>query len=210
MMNVEECIVDYLLGNLSEEDKTLFESELVHNENLRNEVELQRLLMIEIQAVNAVRDAEVACKEQRQKTNRPKVVLSTFKRIASIAACVIICIGGYNIWLRQYTVNVGQELYVVSRSSDDVTYFIENKQYDRALGVLEQEISELDKIMEKVNSQVLFERREDLMIEKANVYLLKGDRALALKTLRGITNPKASEMIERLYWYSPISNLFTK
>ena len=106
--------------------------------------------------------------------------------------------------------NVGQELYVVSRSSDDVTYFIENKQYDRALGVLEQEISELDKIMEKVNSQVLFERREDLMIEKANVYLLKGDRALALKTLRGITNPKASEMIERLYWYSPISNLFTK
>lgn len=216
-MKISEHIEDYLLGTLSEEEKRAFEAELADNEELHKEVELHRILITEVQAFNAVQDAEAAYIEQQKNknegaTHRAKetswIITWNFKRIASIAACLLIVIGGYSVWLQQYTIGVGRDAY--SRGSSDVATLIDNEQYDAALEALNQDLAMVDEIMSKIDNQALREQRERLLLEKANVYLIQGERTQAKNILEELTSPKAHELLDKLHWYSPITNLFEK
>lgn len=207
-MKTSEHIEDYLLGTLSEEEKRAFEAELADNEELHKEVELHRILITEVQAFNAVQDAEAAYIEQQKKKTVPKVITWNFKRIVSIAACLLIVIGGYSVWLQQYTIGVGRDAY--SRGSSDVATLIDNEQYDAALEALNQDLAMVDEIMSKIDNQALREQRERLLLEKANVYLIQGERTQAKNILEDLTSPKAHELLDKLHWYSPITNLFEK
>lgn len=209
-MKTAEHIEDYLLGTLSEEEKRAFEAELADNEELHKEVELHRILITEVQAFNAVQDAEAAYIEQQKKKTVPKVITWNLMRIASIAACLLIVIGGYSVWLQQYTIGVGQDAYSLSRGSSDVATLIDNKQYDTALDALNQDLAKVDEIMSKIDNQALREQRERLLLEKANVYLIQGERTQAKNILEELTSPKAHELLDKLHWYSPITNLFEK
>ena len=113
---MNDIIEDYLLGNLSAEEKQTFEKELAINADLQKEVELHRILITEVQAFNAVQDAEAAYRAEQEQNSSAKVIVWNFKRIASIAACLLIVIGGYNVWLHQYTIGVGEDAYSVSCS----------------------------------------------------------------------------------------------
>jgi hypothetical protein len=115
-MKTLEHIEDYLLGNLSAEEQKAFEAKLANDKELQEQVELQRILITEVQAFNAVQAAETAyLKEQQElietkQEPSPKIITWNFKRIASIAACLFICIGGYNLWLQQYTLGIGEDM----------------------------------------------------------------------------------------------------
>lgn len=217
-MKTSEHIDDYLLGNLSAKEIQAFEKELANNADLQKEVELHRILITEVQAFNAVQDAEAAYIEQQRKKEAaehiseptPKVITWNFKRIASIAACLLIVIGGYNVWLQQYTIGVAQDTYTPSHSSSDVPTLIENRQYDAALETLDQDLAMIDEIMSKIDNQALRERRERLLLEKATIYLIQGERTQAKEILEGLSSPKAQELLNKLHWYSPITNLFKK
>jgi anti-sigma factor RsiW len=215
-MNMNDIIEDYLLGNLSAEEKQTFEKELAINADLQKEVELHRILITEVQAFNAVQAAEAAyLKEQQEPIGTkqdpsPKVITWNFKRIASIAACFLIVMGGYNVWLHQYTISVGQDTYSPSHSSSNVPTLIENEQYDAALEALNQDLAMVDEIMSKIDNHALRELRERLLLEKANVYLMQGERTQAKDILEDLYSPKAHELLDKLHWYSPVTNLFKK
>ena len=215
-MKTLEHIEDYLLGNLSAEEQKAFEAKLANDKELQEQVELQRILITEVQAFNAVQAAEAAyLKEQQEPIGTkqdpsPKVITWNFKRIASIAACFLIVMGGYNVWLHQYTISVGQDTYSPSHSSSNVPTLIENEQYDAALEALNQDLAMVDEIMSKIDNHALRELRERLLLEKANVYLMQGERTQAKEILEGLSSPKAQELLDKLHWYSPVTNLFEK
>ena len=217
-MKTLEHIEDYLLGNLSAEEQKAFEAELANDKELQKQVELQRILITEVQAFNAVQAAETAyLKEQQEliKTKQepsPKIITWNFKRIASIAACLLICIGGYNVWLQQYTIGIGEDMYQMysktparSRGEAEVTVFIKEGAYDAALEALNKELQEYDAVYLHNNPETL-EVREFLLFRKANVYLLMGKRNQAKKILKELTIPQTQNLIDRLHWYSPIIN----
>ena len=203
-MNMNDIIEDYLLGNLSAEEKQTFEKELAINADLQKEVELHRILITEVQAFNAVQDAEAAYRAEQEQNSSAKVIVWNFKRIASIAACLLIVIGGYNVWLHQYTIGVGEDAYSVIRGSGEVVTLMESKQCDAALQALDQNLAMNDDI----------ELHEYLLLEKAVIYLLQGERIQAKNILEGLTTPQASEeahkLLDKLHWYSPITNFFNK
>lgn len=209
-MNMNDIIEDYLLGNLSAEEKQTFEKELASNADLQKEVELHRILITEVQAFNAVQDAEAAYRAEQEQKSSAKIIVWNFKRIASIAACLLICIGGYNVWLQQYTIGVGEDAYSVSRGSSEVATLMESKQCDAALQALNQDLAMVDEIMGKIDNQVLRKQREDLLLEKAYIYLLMGERTKAKEILEDLSSPKAHELLDKLHWYSPITNLIKK
>ena len=217
-MNMNDIIEDYLLGNLSAEEKLTFDKELAINADLQKEVELHRILITEVQAFNAVQDAEAAYIEQQRKKEAaeriseptPKVIIWNFKRIASIAACLLIVIGGYNVWLQQYTIGIGENMYTSSRGGSDIAALIENKQYDEAFDQLDINLAMVNEIMNKIDNQVLREQRERLLFEKASIYLMQGERTQAKEILEDLSSPKAHELLDQLHWYSPIINLFEK
>ena len=209
-MNMNDIIEDYLLGNLSAEEKLTFEKELAINAGLQKEVELHRILITEVQAFNAVQDAETAYRAEQEQKSSAKVIVWNFKRIASIAACLLICIGGYNVWLQQYTIGVGEDAYSVSRGSSEVATLMESKQCDAALQALNQDLAMVDEIMGKIDNQVLREQRERLLLEKASIYLMLGKRTQAKEILEDLSSPKAHELLDKLHWYSPITNMFEK
>ena len=209
-MNMNDIIEDYLLGNLSAEEKLTFEKELAINADLQKEVELHRILITEVQAFNAVQDAEAAYRAEQEQKSSAKVIVWNFKRIASIAACLLICIGGYNVWLQQYTIGVGEDAYSVSRGSSEVATLMESKQCDAALQALNQDLAMVDEIMGKIDNQVLREQRERLLLEKASIYLMLGKRTQAKEILEDLSSPKAHELLDKLHWYSPITNMFEK
>lgn len=215
-MKTLEHIEDYLLGNLSAEEQKAFEEKLANDKELQEQVELQRILITEVQAFNAVQAAETAyLKEQQElietkQEPSPKIITWNFKRIASIAACLLICIGGYNVWLQQYTIGIGENMYTSSRGGSDIAALIENKQYDEALNQLNQSLAMVDEIMSKIDNQALRKQREDLLLDKAKTYLLQGKRTQAKEILEDLSSPKAHELLDQLHWYSPIINLFEK
>lgn len=209
-MNMNDIIEDYLLGNLSAEEKQTFEKEVASNADLQKEVELHRILITEVQAFNAVQDAEAAYRAEQEQKSSAKIIVWNFKRIASIAACLLICIGGYNVWLHQYTISVGKDTYSPSHSSSNVPTLIQNEQYDAALEALNQDLAMVDEIMSKIDNHALRELRERLLLEKANVYLMQGERTQAKEILEGLSSPKAQELLDKLHWYSPVTNLFKK
>ena len=215
-MKTLEHIEDYLLGNLSAEEQKAFEAKLTNDKELQEQVELHRILITEVQAFNAVQAAEAAyLKEQQEPIGTkqdpsPKVITWNFKRIASIAACFLIVMGGYNVWLHQYTISVGQDTYSPSHSSSNVPTLIENEQYDAALEALNQDLAMVDEIMSKIDNHALRELRERLLLEKANVYLMQGERTQAKDILEDLYSPKAHELLDKLHWYSPVTNLFKK
>ena len=209
-MNMNDIIEDYLLGNLSAEEKQTFEKELAINADLQKEVELHRILITEVQAFNAVQDAEAAYRAEQEQKSSAKVFVWNFKRIASIAACLLICISGYNVWLQQYTIGVGEDAYSVSRGSSEVATLMESKQCDAALQALNQDLAMVDEIMGKIDNQVLREQRERLLLEKASIYLMLGKRTQAKEILEDLSSPKAHELLDKLHWYSPITNMFEK
>ena len=209
-MKTSEHIEDYLLGNLSSEKKQTFEKELASNADFQKEVELHRILITEVQAFNAVQDAEAAYRAEQEQKSSAKIITWNFKRIASIAACLLIVIGGYNVWLHQYTINIGQDIYSLSRGAGETAILIESEQYDEALELLNQDLAMVDEIMSKIDNQVLREQREDLLLEKANIYLLMGKRTQAKEILENLSSPKAHELSDMLHWYSPITNIFDK
>lgn len=215
-MKTLEHIEDYLLGNLSTEEQKAFEAKLANDKELQEQVELQRILITEVQAFNAVQAAETAyLKEQQElietkQEPSPKIITWNFKRIASIAACLLICIGGYNVCLQQYTIGIGENMYTSSRGGSDIAALIENKQYDEALNQLNQSLAMVDEIMSKIDNQALRKQREDLLLDKAKTYLLQGERTQAKEILEDLSSPKAHELLDQLHWYSPIINLFEK
>ena len=215
-MKTLEHIEDYLLGNLSAEEQKAFEAKLANDKELQKQVELQRILITEVQALNAVQAAEAAYLEEQQAPIETKqepsanVITWNFKRIASIAACLLICIGGYNVWLQQYTIGLGENMYTSSRGGSDVAALIENKQYDEALNQLNQSLAMVDEIMSKIDNQALRKQREDLLLDKAKIYLLQGKRTQAKDILEDLSSPKAHELLDQLHWYSPITNMFEK
>lgn len=215
-MKTLEHIEDYLLGNLSAEEQKTFEAKLANDKELQEQVELQRILITEVQAFNAVQAAEAAyLKEQQElieteQEPSPKIITWNFKRIASIAACLLICIGGYNVWLQQYTIGIGENMYTSSRGGSDIAALIENKQYDEALNQLNQSLAMVDEIMSKIDNQALRKQREDLLLDKAKTYLLQGERTQAKEILEDLSSPKAHELLDQLHWYSPIINLLEK
>ena len=215
-MKTLEHIEDYLLGNLSAEEQKAFEAKLANDKELQEQVELHRILITEVQAFNAVQAAEAAyLKEQQEPIGTkqdpsPKVITWNFKRIASIAACLLICIGGYNVWLQQYTIGIGENMYTSSRGGSDIAALIENKQYDEALDQLDINLAMVNEIMNKIDNQVLREQRERLLFEKASIYLMQGERTQAKEILEALSSPKAHELLDQLHWYSPIINLFEK
>lgn len=215
-MKTLEHIEDYLLGNLSAEEQKAFEAKLANDKELQEQVELHRILITEVQAFNAVQAAEAAyLKEQQEPIGTkqepsPKIITWNFKRIASIAACLLICIGGYNVWLQQYTIGVGENMYTSSRGGSDIAALIENKQYDEALEQLNLNLAMVDEIMNKIDNQVLREQRERLLFEKASIYLMQGERTQAKEILEDLSSLKAHELLNQLHWYSPIINLFEK
>lgn len=215
-MKTLEHIEDYLLGNLSAEEQKAFEAKLANDKELQEQVELQRILITEVQAFNAVQAAEAAYLEEQQapietkQEPSPKIITWNFKRIASIAACLLICIGGYNVWLQQYTIGIGENMYTSSRGGSDIAALIENKQYDEALDQLDLNLAMVDEIMNKIDNQVLREQRERLLLEKASIYLMQGERTQAKEILEDLSSPKAHELLDKLHWYSPITNLFKK
>lgn len=215
-MKTLEHIEDYLLGNLSAEEQKAFEAKLTNDKELQKQVELQRILITEVQAFNAVQAAETAyLKEQQElietkQEPSPKIITWNFKRIASIAACLLICIGGYNVWLQQYTIGIGENMYTSSRGGSDIAALIENKQYDEALNQLNQSLAMVNEIMNKIDNQVLREQRERLLFEKASIYLMQGERTQAKEILEDLSSPKAYELLDQLHWYSPITNIFEK
>lgn len=215
-MKTLEHIEDYLLGNLSAEEQKAFEAKLANDKELQEQVELQRILITEVQAFNAVQAAEAAYLEEQQAPIETKqepsanVITWNFKRIASIAACLLICIGGYNVWLQQYTIGIGENMYTSSRGGSDIAALIENKQYDEALDQLDINLAMVDEIMSKIDNQALRKQREDLLLDKAKTYLLQGERTQAKEILEDLSSPKAHELLDQLHWYSPIINLFEK
>ena len=215
-MKTLEHIEDYILGNLSAEEQKAFEEKLANDKELQEQVELQRILITEVQAFNAVQAAEAAYLEEQQAPIETKqepsanVITWNFKRIASIAACLLICIGGYNVWLQQYTIGIGENMYTSSRGGSDIAALIENKQYDEALDQLDLNLAMVDEIMNKIDNQVLREQRERLLLEKASIYLMQGERTQAKEILEDLSSPKAHELLDQLHWYSPITNLFEK
>lgn len=148
--------------------------------------------------------------EVEEKKPSPKVITWNFKRIASIAACLLIVMGGYNVWLQQYTIGIGEAMYTSSRGGSDIAALIENKQYDKALDQLNQDLAMVDEIMSKIDNQALREQRERLLLDKAKIHLLQGERSQAKEILEGLSSPKAQELLNKLHWYSPITNLFKK
>ena len=209
-MKTLEHIEDYLLGNLSAEEQKAFEAKLANDKELQEQVELQRILITEVQAFNAVQAAEAAYRAEQEQKSSAKVIVWNFKRIASIAACLLIVIGGYNVWLHQYTIGVGKDAYSVSRGSSEVAALMESKQCDAALQALNQDLAMVDEIMGKIDNQVLREQRESLLLEKASIYLMLGKRTQAKEILEDLSSPKAHELLDKLHWYSPITNLFKK
>lgn len=215
-MKTLEHIEDYLLGNLSAEEQKAFEAKLANDKELQEQVELQRILITEVQAFNAVQAAETAYLKEQQAPIETKqepsanVITWNFKHIASIAACLLICIGGYNVWLQQYTIGIGENMYTSSRGGSDIAALIENKQYDEALDQLDLNLAMVDEIMNKIDNQVLREQRERLLLEKASIYLMQGERTQAKEILEDLSSPKAHELLDQLHWYSPIINLFEK
>lgn len=213
-MKTLEHIEDYLLGNLSAEEQKAFEAKLANDKELQEQVELHRILITEVQAFNAVQAAEAAyLKEQQEPIGTkqdpsPKVITWNFKRIASIAACLLICIGGYNVWLQQYTLGIGEDMPF--RGGNNIAVLIENKQYDKALDQLNQDLAMVDEIMSKIDNQALREQREHLLLDKAKIHLLQGERTQAKEILEDLSSPKAHELLDKLHWYSPITNLFKK
>lgn len=239
-MKTLEHIEDYLLGNLSAEEQKAFEEKLANDKELQKQVELQRILITEVQALNAVQAAEAAYLEEQQeeikirasiispnqkesfeenvaaffveeveeKKPSSKVITWNFKRIASMAACLLICIGGYNLWLQQYTIGIGED--IPFRGGNNIAVLIENKQYDKALDQLNQDLAMVDEIMSKIDNQALREQRERLLLDKAKTYLLQGERTQAKEILEDLSSPKAHELLDQLHWYSPIINLFDK
>ena len=210
-MKTLEHIEDYLLGNLSAEEQKAFEAKLANDKELQKQVELQRILITEIQAFNAVQAAETAyLKEQQElietkQEPSPKIITWNFKRIASIAACLLICIGGYNVWLQQYTIGVGEEM--TFRGGNNIAVLVENKQYDEALEDLNLEIAKFDKYLQNTDNSKLRESREELLFDKAKILLMQGKRSQAKQILKGL---KAYEELDKLHWYSPITNIFEK
>ena len=206
-MKTLEHIEDYLLGNLSAEEQKAFEAKLANDKELQKQVELQRILITEVQALNAVQAAEAAYLEEQQKTTVPtaKIVVWNFKRIASIAACLLICLGGYNVWLQQYTIGVGEEM--TFRGGNNIAVLVENKQYDEALEDLNLEIAKFDKYLQNTDNSKLRESREELLFDKAKILLMQGKRSQAKQILKGL---KAHEELDKLHWYSPITNIFEK
>lgn len=215
-MKTLEHIEDYLLGNLSAEEQKAFEAKLANDKELQEQVELQRILITEVQAFNAVQAAETAYLKEQQapietkQEPSPKIITWNFKRIASIAACLLICIGGYNVWLQQYTIGIGENMYTSSRGGSDIAALIENKQYDEALDQLDINLAMVNEIMNKIDNQVLREQRERLLFEKASIYLMQGERTQAKEILEDLSSLKAHELLNQLHWYSPIINLFEK
>lgn len=215
-MKTLEHIEDYLLGNLSAEEQKAFEAKLANDKELQEQIELQRILITEVQAFSAVQAAEAAYLEEQQAPIETKqepsanVITWNFKRIVSIAACLLICIGGYNVWLQQYTIGIGENMYTSSRGGSDIAALIENKQYDEALDQLDINLAMVDEIMNKIDNQVLREQRERLLFEKASIYLMQGERTQAKEILEDLSSPKAHELLDQLHWYSPIINLFEK
>ena len=215
-MKTLEHIEDYLLGNLSAEEQKAFEAKLANDKELQKQVELQRILITEVQAFNAVQAAEAAYLEEQQAPIETKqepsanVITWNFKRIASIAACILICIGGYNVWLQQYTIGIGENMYTSSRGGSDIAALIENKQYNEALDQLDINLAMVNEIMNKIDNQVLREQRERLLLEKTSIYLMQGERTQAKEILEDLSSPKAHELLDQLHWYSPIINLFEK
>lgn len=215
-MKTLEHIEDYLLGNLSAEEQKAFEAKLANDKELQKQVELQRILITEVQALNAVQAAETAyLKEQQElietkQEPSPKIITWNFKRIASIAACLLICIGGYNVWLQQYTIGIGENMYTPSHGGSDIAALIENKQYDEALDQLDINLAMVNEIMNKIDNQALREQRERLLFEKASIYLMQGERTQAKEILEDLSSPKVHELLDQLHWYSPIINLFEK
>lgn len=239
-MKTLEHIEDYLLGNLSAEEQKAFEAKLANDKELQEQVELQRILITEVQAFNAVQAAEAAYLEEQQeeikirasiispnqkesfeenvaaffveeveeKKPSSKVITWNFKRIASIAACLLICIGGYNLWLQQYTLGIGEDMPF--RGGNNIAVLIENKQYDKALDQLNQDLAMVDEIMSKIDNQALREQRERLLLDKAKIHLLQGERSQAKEILEDLSSPKAHELLDQLHWYSPVTNLFEK
>ena len=65
-MKTLEHIEDYLLGNLSAEEQKAFEEKLANDKELQEQVELQRILITEVQAFNAVQAAEAAYLKEQQ------------------------------------------------------------------------------------------------------------------------------------------------
>jgi hypothetical protein len=210
-MKTLEHIEDYLLGNLSAEEQKAFEAKLANDKELQEQVELHRILITEVQAFNAVQAAEAAyLKEQQEPIGTkqdpsPKVITWNFKRIASIAACFLIVMGGYNVWLQQYTIDIGE--HMTFRGGNNIAALIENEKYDEALKDLNLEIAKIDKHLQNTNNPKLRESLEELLFDKAKILLMQGERKQAKQILKDI---KAYEELDKLHWYSPIINLFEK
>ena len=84
-INISERIDRYILGQMSEEDKTAFEAELSADSELKHEYELQREIILATQRLHFKRHLQNIEKQARQKRRKMIRTISSW----SIAAAIV-------------------------------------------------------------------------------------------------------------------------
>lgn len=90
-INISEKIDRYILGQMSEEDKTAFEAELSADSELKYEYEVQREIILATQRLHFKRHLQNIEKQARQKRRK---MIRTISSWSIAAAIVCVCVVG--------------------------------------------------------------------------------------------------------------------
>lgn len=222
----QDRIDNYILGEMSNEERLAFEQEMSQNKNLQEEVTLQRDIVRAIRLKAAKEHLQAVEREIQAKERRRQVFIVTLSNIArAVAACLIIgVIAGSSYYYvdtvntyRDCGLNIQSEILAErggargeEKYSDRAITAMENGDYKLALDIIEEGESikfAFDDPNLTLREQALLEfkfEQEDLQWFKVVTYMRMGKWIKAKRLLKEIATSdsyykaKAQDVLKEL------------
>lgn len=221
-INISEKIDRYVLGQMSEEEKTAFEAKLSSDSELKHEYELQREIILATQRLHLKRHLQNIEQQARLKRKRMIRTISTW----SIAAAIVcMCIIGvdmkYSSDLRSTSMLCYAETSAPLTRSDSETDELLSKAYEligkNELGSASSKILAAEKMIneelkqpvtteeEQYRKEILILQKQDIDWYKALILMKEGEIFKSRKALKKMASSdsryaeQAKELLETNY-----------
>lgn len=223
-INISEKIDRYVLGEMSEEEKTAFEAKLSSDSELKHEYELQREIILATQRLHLKRHLQNIEQQARLKRKRMIRTISTW----SIAAAIVcVCVIGvdmkYSSDLRSTSMLCYAETGAPLTRSDSETDELLSKAYEligkNELGVASSMILAAEKMIneelkqpvtteeEQYREEIMILQKRDIDWYKALILMKEGEIFKSRKALKKIASSdsryaeQARNILERSFLY---------
>lgn len=221
-INMSEKIDRYVLGQMSEEEKTAFEAKLSSDSELKHEYELQREIILATQRLHLKRHLQNIEQQARLKRKRKIRTISTW----SIAAAIVcVCVIGvdmkYSSDLRSTSMLCYAETGAPLTRSDSETDELLSKAYEligkNELGAASSKILAAEKMIneelkqpvsteeEQYRKEIMILQKQDIDWYKAMILMKEGEIFKSRKALKKIASSdsryaeQAKELLETNY-----------